>query len=85
MAEVTDITARMAGRDSGATDKALFIRTSGMEIVEWNHRRIVDTLVRETYIDEDTAKKVADAVQKVIMTSKIEVLTAPLVRELVDA
>ncbi|PLX45594.1 MAG: anaerobic ribonucleoside-triphosphate reductase [Deltaproteobacteria bacterium] len=85
MGEVTDISGRIQAIDSTATDKALFVRTSGMEIVEWDHKRIVDTLIRETYIDEDTACRVADEVQKVILSSKIEVLTAPLVRELVDA
>lgn len=85
MGEVMDLAARRRPDESGATDKALFVRTSGMEIVEWDSRRIVEALVRETYLDEGTAQKVADAVEKVILTSNISVLTAPLVRELVDA
>ncbi|TAL18252.1 anaerobic ribonucleoside-triphosphate reductase [bacterium] len=80
-----DITGRIASKDSSATDRALFIRTSKMEIVEWSHRHIVDTLIRETFLDEGTARKVADAVEQVILNSRIEILTAPLVRELVDA
>jgi ribonucleoside-triphosphate reductase len=71
--------------DSSATDKALFLRTSGMEIVQWERQKIVEALMRETYLDEGTAEKVAEAVEKVILHSPIQVLTAPLVRELVDA
>lgn len=80
-----DMAGRRKADDSGATEKALFVRTSGMEIVEWERHRIVDALVRETYLDEGTAEKVAEEVERVIMTSNISVLTAPLVRELVDA
>ena len=40
MGEVTDISGRIQAIDSTATDKALFVRTSGMEIVE--------SLIRET-------------------------------------
>lgn len=66
------------------TDMALFVRTSEESMNDWNRQRIVDALVRETYIDVDTAKEIAREVEDLIVTSKIKMITAPLVRELVD-
>lgn len=85
MGEVMDFGRRAAPPASDATDKVLFVRTSDMEILGWDRQRIVDALVRETLLDEGTAQEVALAVEGVIQRSKIEVLTAPLIRELVDA
>ncbi|MBI5015889.1 MAG: anaerobic ribonucleoside-triphosphate reductase [Deltaproteobacteria bacterium] len=85
MGEVREIGRGTVTARGDATDKALFVRTSEMEIAVWDRQRIVDALVRETYLDEDTAANVALAVEEVIQRSKIEVLTAPLIRELVDA
>jgi ribonucleoside-triphosphate reductase len=64
---------------------ALFVRTSDESMQGWDRRKIVDALVRETFIDLDTAKEVAREVEEMIATSKIRMITAPLVRELVDA
>ena len=66
------------------TDMALFVRTSEESMNDWNRQRIVDALIRETYIDVDTAKEIAREVEDLILTSKIKMITAPLVRELVD-
>ncbi len=85
MGEVMEFGRRPPGPSSDATDKVLFVRTSDMEILGWDRQRIVDALMRETLLDEDTAQEVALAVEGVIQRSKIEVLTAPLIRELVDA
>ncbi|MCX5905057.1 MAG: anaerobic ribonucleoside-triphosphate reductase [Proteobacteria bacterium] len=67
------------------TDLALFVRTSGDDIADWNRQKIVDALVRETYIDVDTAEEISREVQDFIFASKITWVTAPLIRELVDA
>jgi ribonucleoside-triphosphate reductase (formate) len=67
------------------TDMALFVRTSDESMHGWDRRRIVDALVRETYVDFDTAKEIAQEVEDLIATSKIRMITAPLIRELVDA
>ena len=75
MGEVMDMTRRTGVGDGSATDAALFVRTSGMEIVEWDRGKIAEALVRETYLDPDTADKVAAEVEKVILNSSIEVLT----------
>ena len=85
MGDVMELKRTVEPPDQDATDRVLFVRTSDMEIVSWDRRRIADALVRETYLDRDTADRVAEAVDRVIHRSRIEVLTAPLIRELVDA
>jgi ribonucleoside-triphosphate reductase len=67
------------------TDMALFVRTSDESMNDWNRQRIVDALVRETNVDFETAKEIAREVENLITTSKIKMITAPLIRELVDA
>jgi anaerobic ribonucleoside-triphosphate reductase len=64
---------------------ALFVRTSSETLSDWNRQRIVDALLRETTIDGDTAEKISREVEDQIISSKITLVTAPLVRELVDA
>jgi anaerobic ribonucleoside-triphosphate reductase len=66
------------------TDMALFVRTSDEAMSGWDRQRIVDALMRETYVDFDTAKGIAREVEDLIATSKIKSITAPLIRELVD-
>ena len=66
------------------TDMALFVRTSDESMYGWERQRIVDALIRETYVDLDTAKEIAREVEELIATSKIKMITAPLIRELVD-
>ncbi|MEW5801561.1 MAG: anaerobic ribonucleoside-triphosphate reductase [bacterium] len=67
------------------TDMALFVRTSEEDFRSWDRQKIVDALVRETYIDEDTAIRISKEVESQIIASNLKVITAPLVRELVDA
>ena len=67
------------------TDMALFVRTSDEDMSFWNRQRIVDALVRETDVDPATAEKISREVQDQIIASKISVITAPLIRELVNA
>ncbi len=68
-----------------ATDIALFVRTSSEDMAGWNRQRIVEALVRETYIDVETAERISKEVEQQIYSSRINVITSPLVRELVDA
>lgn len=70
--------------EAETTDMALFVRTSEESMHDWNRQRIVDALLRETYIDLDTAQEIAREVEELIITSKIKMITAPLIRELVD-
>ncbi len=67
------------------TDMALFVRTSDEAMNGWDRQRIVDALVRETYVDPDTASGIAREVEEMIAGSKIRMITAPLIRELVDS
>ena len=67
------------------TDMTLFVRTSGEEVDQWNRQRIVDTLIRETGIDLETATAISKDVEKGLFASGVSVLTTSLVRELVDA
>ena len=71
--------------EAETTDMALFVRTSDESLNNWNRQRIVDALVRETNIDLDTARGIASEVEDLITTSRIRMITAPLIRELVDA
>ena len=66
------------------TDMALFVRTSDEDMVVWNRQRIVDALVREAYVDPATAEEISKEVQDQIVASKTSLITAPLVRELVN-
>jgi ribonucleoside-triphosphate reductase len=70
---------------SETTDMALFVRTSTDEVVVWDRSRIVEALVRETFIERTTAEVIAIEVEKTISAARIRNLTAQLVRELVDA
>jgi len=67
------------------TDMALFVRTSDEDMSFWNRQRIVDALVREADVDPATAEEISKEVQNQIIASKISLITAPLVRELVNA
>ncbi len=67
------------------TDLNLFVRTSEENISGWDRSRIVDALVRETLIDRDTAQEISKEVEQMIRRSGIEMITAPLIRELVNA
>ncbi|MDH4101199.1 MAG: anaerobic ribonucleoside-triphosphate reductase, partial [Nitrospirota bacterium] len=61
------------------------VSTSSDDIVDWNRSRIVEVLMRETYIDKDTAEKISEEVEGEIVASGIRVTTAALIREMVDA
>ena len=76
---------RLFHRSQETTDMALFVRTSDQNMDGWDRAKIVHALVRETYVDEDTAREIAHEVEELIKNSNISVITAPLIRELVDA
>ncbi len=73
----------LAKRDS--TDMALFVRTSQEDMAGWNRQRIVDALLRETFIDRDTAEKISIDVEATIQRGSVKTITGPLIRELVNA
>ena len=63
-----------------STDLALFVRTSGDNIVGWNRKKIVDALVRETEISRDIAEIIGHEVERQIAALRINHITAPLIR-----
>ena len=67
------------------TDNALFVRTSAHGMAEWSREKIVDALVRETLLDRGTAERIGLEVEEQIRSFGTRTLTAPLIRELVDA
>jgi ribonucleoside-triphosphate reductase len=73
------------GRMHETTDIALFVRTSDEAIDSWDRQKIVDAMVREALVDQDTAEAISLEVQETILSSNISMVTSPLIRELVDA
>ncbi len=67
------------------TDIALFVRSSSEDLNSWDRTKIVEALVRETYADPDTAEQISREVEHTIISSNIKMITAPLIRELVNA
>ncbi len=68
-----------------STEISLFVRTSDEEIKKWDKSRIFDALMRETDISEDAAAIVSREVEKMIGELQLDVITAPLIRELTNA
>ena len=72
------------GRET--TDMALFqVRTSEEDISSWDRRRITEALLRETNLDEPVAEQVSMAVEEAVFAADLKFISAPLIRELVDA
>ncbi len=67
------------------TDLALFVRTSAEEMAGWDRTRIVNALRREADIGRQTAEEVAREVEQAVFASGIGTITAPLIREMVNA
>jgi ribonucleoside-triphosphate reductase len=83
MAQLSVVPKQTATGD--ATDVALFVRTSAETIAHWDRRRIQEALVRETYVQADIAAEIAKEVEEFIQSRQVKTLTAPLIRELVNA
>jgi len=71
--------------DKESTELSLFVRTSDEEIRKWDRSKIYNALVRETDISPDAASIVAREVEKMIAELDLDVITAPLIRELTNA
>ncbi len=67
------------------TDLNLFVRTSEETLSDWSRDRIVNALLKETLIDEETAQEISKEVEQTIRKSGVRMVTAPLIRELVNA
>ncbi len=61
------------------------VRTSHETLAEWDRQRIVSALITETGLEAEAAERIAEEVEEQIRAAGVKSLTAPLVRELVDA
>lgn len=68
-----------------STDIALFVRSSQDDMIGWNRQRIVDALLRETFLDRGTADKISRDIELTIQAGKVKTITGPLIREMVNA
>ncbi len=73
-----------AVQNTETTDMALFVRTSAEEMDSWDRQRIEQALIRETLLDDITAKEIAAEVEQMLTQAGIQFVTAPLIRELVN-
>jgi ribonucleoside-triphosphate reductase len=71
--------------DNYRSENCLKIRTSEKEFEPFNKEKIVHALVQEAGADEKTANKIADEVEKEIKKLGVKYLTAPMIREVVNA
>jgi len=62
----------------------LRVRTSDYQLKKFNGQKITDSLVTETLVDEEFASQIAKAVEKELAKLKLDYVTAPLIREIVN-
>ncbi|WP_423793241.1 anaerobic ribonucleoside-triphosphate reductase [Methanocaldococcus indicus] len=62
----------------------LKVRTSEKEFEPFNKEKIYKSLIKETNIPKDIAKKIADDVERELKKLKVKYLTAPMIREIVN-
>jgi anaerobic ribonucleoside-triphosphate reductase len=65
--------------------KGTLVRTSHSTIEEFDAIKIANSLIREAKMPPEQAKKTAKEAEKILLKSKTKYLTAPLVREVVNA
>ncbi|MFA5393514.1 MAG: anaerobic ribonucleoside-triphosphate reductase [Candidatus Ratteibacteria bacterium] len=83
--EETKLAAAEAIKIRESTDLALFVRTSQEDIVSWDREKIVEALCRETGISQNIADIISLEIEEEIIASRTQTLTAPLIREMVNA
>ena len=65
--------------------KKMLVRTSRFALEEFDANKIADSLINEAKMPAELAQKVAKETEKRLLKSKTKYLTAPLVREVVNA
>ncbi len=65
--------------------KGMLVRTSHFTFEEFDSNKIANSLIREAKMPPDLAQKTAKETEKLLLKSKIKYLTAPLIREVVNA
>lgn len=61
------------------------VQRSDENLTEWNREKIIEALLRETGISRNIAEIIVSEVEEEVITSKLNVLTSSLIRELVNA
>jgi len=80
---VIDVTERIEKK--AFKPKGMFVRTSRFAPEEFDANKIANSLIKETKMPAELAQKVAKEAEKWLLKSKTKYLTAPLVREVVNA
>ncbi|MEM2999777.1 MAG: anaerobic ribonucleoside-triphosphate reductase [Candidatus Bathyarchaeia archaeon] len=78
--DVTDKVEKKAVKPRG-----MLVRTSHFTLEEFDANKIANSLIREAKVPPEIAQKAAKEAEKRLFKSKIKYLTAPLVREVVNA
>jgi len=70
---------------ANSTDLSLLVApTTRDQVQPWNKRRIVEQLIAEADLPEETAEEIADAVEDRIFASGLKSISTDMIRELVD-
>jgi ribonucleoside-triphosphate reductase len=80
---VIDVAERIEKKAS--KQKGMLVRTSRFALEDFDANKIANSLLRETRMPAELAQKVAKEAEKRLLKSKTKYLTAPLVREVVNA
>ncbi len=74
MGSVIDLKARQKSEKTNAetTDMTLDVRTSGEDLTGWDRGKIVEALIRETGLDQQTSEEISIEVEEVIKKAQIE-------------
>lgn len=65
--------------------KKIFVRTSRLSMEEFDRNKIAEALVKEANVPSVQAQKIARETEKRLLEFKTKYLTAPLIREMVNA
>jgi len=65
--------------------RRILVRTSRLAIEDFNRNKIVESLIKEANVPVDLAQKIARETEKRLQEIGIKYLTAPLIREFVNA
>ncbi|HLN44724.1 MAG TPA: anaerobic ribonucleoside-triphosphate reductase [Candidatus Sulfotelmatobacter sp.] len=65
--------------------KTLLVRTSHSTLEEFDSNKIANSLIKEAKMPPDQAQKIGKETEKLLEKSKTKYVTAPLIRELVNA
>jgi anaerobic ribonucleoside-triphosphate reductase len=80
---VLDIADRVEKK--AAKPRGMLVRTSHFTLEEFDAHKIANSLIKEAKVPPELAKKAAKEAEKRLRNSKTKYLTAPLVREVVNA